>query len=543
MTRGGGAALALAGAIASILLLLSRTTTLWDRDEPRFAQAAVEMLASDNYLVPTFNGELRAQKPPLVYWLMTVSLRAFGRGELASRFWSPVALAVAALATFSIGRRLWSPRAGLLAMVMLVLNPLAVVEGLAATADAVLLAGITVSLAIVAAMLDRPATWRDGASLAAALAVALLAKGPVGLLLPVTIAGAACWSARGALAAPGRFTAALIGAGAASVIVFAAWFIPANAATSGRMAAEGLVRENWIRALVPMEHHGVSIALAPLYYLLVVVAGFAPWVMFLPAAIVRLGASTVRRTPAGALLLSWMAVPMAAFTLAATKLPHYILPMWPALALAAAWSVVEVPANPLPRARAVGGALAAATGAAATIALVSAARAEMVPGVSAAAYVTAALMIAVSIPTLALFGLRRDRAVVRWSIASSAIVVAWIALGVAPILDAAKPAPRLAARVNAVAPAGRPVFVYGFAEPSIIFYMERPIVILDGAPAVAAWARERGPDVLVAPREAIVDVERAAGPLGLRELESSRGWNVANGRIVDLVAFVRAAGR
>src|SRR5262245_24564936 len=99
MTRAGGAAPALAAAIACSLLALTRTTTLWDRDEPRFAQAAVEMLASHDYLVPTFNGEIRAQKPPFAYWLMTVSLRAFGRTELAVRFWSPIALAIAALAT------------------------------------------------------------------------------------------------------------------------------------------------------------------------------------------------------------------------------------------------------------------------------------------------------------------------------------------------------------------------------------------------------------------------------------------------------------
>ena len=57
--QGWGAALALAAAIFAALLAMASRTTLWDRDEPRFAQATVEMLASGDYLVPTFNGRLR----------------------------------------------------------------------------------------------------------------------------------------------------------------------------------------------------------------------------------------------------------------------------------------------------------------------------------------------------------------------------------------------------------------------------------------------------------------------------------------------------
>src|SRR5436190_11758736 len=82
-------AVLLAAAVALFLLALTPATTLWDRDEPRFAGAAADMLASGRYLAPTFNGELRAQKPILIYWLMTLSLRAIGRTELAVRFWSP----------------------------------------------------------------------------------------------------------------------------------------------------------------------------------------------------------------------------------------------------------------------------------------------------------------------------------------------------------------------------------------------------------------------------------------------------------------------
>src|SRR5258708_17611227 len=71
---GWGAALALAGAIFASLLALAGRTTLWDRDEPRFAQATVEMIASGHYLVPTFNRRLRPDQPVLASSWMALPL-------------------------------------------------------------------------------------------------------------------------------------------------------------------------------------------------------------------------------------------------------------------------------------------------------------------------------------------------------------------------------------------------------------------------------------------------------------------------------------
>ena len=176
--KGWPAALALAAGYVVFLLALTNTTTLWDRDEARFAQAAVEMLASGQYLVPTFNGELRPQKPILIYWLMTLSLGVLGKSELAVRMWSPIGIAIAALATFAIGRRWWSPRVGLAAMVIVALTPLTLLEGVAATTDAMLLAAFTVSMALMAQALDRPRWWQ-AAALGLAFGAGLLTKGPV----------------------------------------------------------------------------------------------------------------------------------------------------------------------------------------------------------------------------------------------------------------------------------------------------------------------------------------------------------------------------
>ncbi len=61
---------------------------LWDRDEPRNAGCAKEMMQRGDWVTPIFNGELREQKPVLLYWLMMSAYTMFGFGEFGARFWS-----------------------------------------------------------------------------------------------------------------------------------------------------------------------------------------------------------------------------------------------------------------------------------------------------------------------------------------------------------------------------------------------------------------------------------------------------------------------
>ncbi len=145
-----GHAQALALGLAAVLffgyLFVTTRSTLWDRDETRFSEATVEMVHSGDYLVPTLNGELRPDKPILIYWLMSLPVRLLGPTELACRFFSPVGAAVTCLLTALLARHLVGPGTGLsagpLAMLILATTPLFLIEGTAATTDAVLLATI-----------------------------------------------------------------------------------------------------------------------------------------------------------------------------------------------------------------------------------------------------------------------------------------------------------------------------------------------------------------------------------------------------------------
>ena len=102
-----------------LYLLIAGSSTLWDRDEPRYARVTVEMVESGNYLVPTFNGEVWFDKPILLYWLMSVPVRLLGPSEIACRLPAVLGTAVTLLLTFFIGKKLFGTKSGLWAEAIL----------------------------------------------------------------------------------------------------------------------------------------------------------------------------------------------------------------------------------------------------------------------------------------------------------------------------------------------------------------------------------------------------------------------------------------
>jgi 4-amino-4-deoxy-L-arabinose transferase-like glycosyltransferase len=607
-------ALALGGAIFALLLALASRTTLWDRDEPRFAQATVEMIASGDYLVPTFNGSLRPDKPILAYWWMALPMRLLGPSAVAARLGSAAAMAIAALLTFAAARRLLPAGAGPWAMAVLAATPLAVVEGQAATADALLLAAVTGALACFAAALtgDGRRLW-PWLGLGLALGLAQLAKGPVGLAVPglgiattLAILGRRARAARAAVdaaadtgtaarreaaavehegtaaAAPleaeavpiGRYAMRAALAALLGVAIFCAWGVPANLATGGELARVGIGKHVVGRALGAMEGHGGGawhgwrgwVSGLP-FYLAVAWVGFAPWVLWLPAAASatlggRLGGERGR-----ALLIGWVVPTFALMTLVATRLPHYVLPAWPALALAVGGTLeAERRGDLAPRdlrwlrrgawllGPLVGLALTAAA-LAVPAALAAFGRHSAPAGHSPVAGASRAdLAAGLALPCLALAavlavaggwalrhhftGRYRRAATVLVGGSVAAALVAGVA--VAPALERLKPAPQLAAAVRAATAPAVPVVTFEYAEPSFTFYLGRwPVHELRDAGAVGAWAAEVGPGVLVLPRSTYERLRDAPWAVRLSEIAAVDGWNVAKASRLNLIAVSR----
>src|SRR3954447_682307 len=87
--------------------------SLWDIDEGHNAEAAREMLASGNWIVPTFNFQLRVDKPALLYWLQIAAYQVCGVNEFAARLPSALAALVAVLAAYELGRAMFGAATGL----------------------------------------------------------------------------------------------------------------------------------------------------------------------------------------------------------------------------------------------------------------------------------------------------------------------------------------------------------------------------------------------------------------------------------------------
>lgn len=358
-------------AAISICFLNLGGARLWDDDEPKNAQCAREMFERADWLVPTFNGVLRTDKPILIYWLMMSAYQSFGDGEFAARFWSAVAALGTTLLTYRIGRTLFGPRVGFWSGWILATTLMFVIAARAATPDSVLIFCCTLAMYLFVR-----ATWGSRGTLAganrladylpcsktgmalvyAAMALGVLAKGPVALALPTLVLvsyialvrqslttapsdrwprcllrslSPVAWLAAGWRLRP--LTALLTVAAIA-----APWYLAVGSVTHGGWLAGFLGHHNIGRYLKPMEGHQGPIW----YYVPAVLFGFFPWSIVLPQAVVRVVVQA-RRSAAWAaylFLACWAGVWIGFFSFSGTKLPSYVTPAFPALAvMTAAW--------------------------------------------------------------------------------------------------------------------------------------------------------------------------------------------------------------
>jgi len=309
---------------------------LWDIDEGNNAEAGQEMLHSGNYVVPTFNYHTRYDKPALLYWLQVVGYQFFGVNEFAARLPSALAALLAIGATYEIGRQMFGKRAAFLAGLILASSLCFCGAAHFANPDALLTAFIALTMLVF---------WhdyrRDGRSYfawtGATMGLAMLAKGPVGLAMPVAVTSLfLLWRRQLRRLFDVRlFVAALV-----FILVAAPWYIWVAVETKGDWVYQFWMKHHQERITTAMENHSGPI----FYYVLILIAGLAPWSVFLGPA--GWHAWKRLRQPDGSgqlnpmavqFLLCWMAVFFVAFSLVRTKLPNYVLPLYPAAALLLAY--------------------------------------------------------------------------------------------------------------------------------------------------------------------------------------------------------------
>jgi len=309
---------------------------LVDRDEPRFAEASREMIERGDYVVPYFNGDFRFDKPPLTYWMQVACYRAFGESELSARLPSAVAASLTAVVVLAFGRRLFGPRPALWAALLFTVGAQTVLHAKGAVADMPMVLAFTVASWSGWELATDRGGGRGGArrwwaALAGSLALGFLAKGPIVWLAlpPIVLLARREGRGRGLLAG-------LAACFLASIAVVALWGVPAIVRTDGRFLAVGLGKHVVGRSVVALEGHGAKslvtyLLLLPFYFGTVLLT-FLPGSVLLPFLVRRLWRRRLP-TPANAYLLAILVTVFGVFTFVRTKLPHYVLPAFPALAL------------------------------------------------------------------------------------------------------------------------------------------------------------------------------------------------------------------
>jgi len=304
-----------------------------DRDEARFAQASKQMLETGDFVDIRFQDTPRYKKPIGIYWLQAASATLAGgpqqAGISAYRVPSVVGAILAVLLTFYFGQLLFGRPAAFLAAGLLAASLLLTVEAHLAKTDAMLLACITAMQGALGKIYfdlrqEQETAWPSALIFWAACGAGFLIKGPVPLAIALlTIITLSVADRNFALLRPLR-----VGRGLLLLAAMALpWLIAINQASHGTFVRTALTNDLLPKLISGQESHGAL----PGYYLLLSLALLWPGSIFAARA-VRPTWKLRSATPVR-FCLAWIIPAWLMFELVPTKLPHYILPVLPAVFL------------------------------------------------------------------------------------------------------------------------------------------------------------------------------------------------------------------
>ena len=323
-------ALLLALIFAALLFRLLLSPPIWQHGEAREGLVVQTIVQDQQWILPLRNGDLPS-KPPFFHWIAALTGLIFGLHDCIIRLPSAIGAEVMAITTFLIGRAVGGRKTGWLAVGALLGMYEFWDSGTQARVDMIFAASITVSLAGFFFW------YHDGrksarATCYIAAAVAVLAKGPAGILLPVLVIG-------GALAAEGRLQllwklwswslAALV------LLIDLGWYALAYQIGGNAFLALQIGRENIDRAL------GTGVFTSNDTYLTMagwLAARTFPWSLVLLWSLIR-RLRGKHEDFAGRFLHAWWISIFGVFALAAGKRAVYLLPLYPAIALLAARAI------------------------------------------------------------------------------------------------------------------------------------------------------------------------------------------------------------
>lgn len=517
-----------------------------DRDEPRFAQASKQMLESGDFVDIRFQDEARHKKPVGIYWLQSASVaagEALGVADARRQIWlyrlpSLLGGLATVLLTYWALLAFLSPRLALLGGALMAACVLLGVEARIAKTDALLAACAVATMGALAR------TWLDWTrSLAfvpsrwnwlvfwSATALGLLIKGPI---VPMVwgLAVIVLSLAQGTLRwlRPLRFGLGLL----LCLVVVAPWFAVIAWKTGGSFFAESVGNDMLGKVAEGQEKHWGP----PGLYLLIFFGTYWPAAAFAAMAVPFAWAR--RREPQILFLLAWIIPSWLVFEAVPTKLPHYVLPLYPAITGLMLLALVN------------GGIDRFRRGAIATAWLVA-----LVPAVLIGLMIYANWTLDGAVPRLALpmlalallaCGLvvrafaRGDQEGALWRAVSASLLLSLGVYGLAlESLRSFQLSPRLAQAVSAVGCADPAVITIGYREPSLVFLVGTDLVMsVDGA-AAAAFLAQPGCRVALVEQRFEPQFQAALASAGStpRLVTRIAGLNLNGGRRLDIGVFAR----
>jgi 4-amino-4-deoxy-L-arabinose transferase-like glycosyltransferase len=315
-----------------------------DRDEAYFAQATKQMIETGDYVDIRYQDDVRYRKPVGIYWMQAAVVKtasALGLPDASTTIWlyrvpSLIGAIGAVLATYWCALAFVSRRGAVLAALMMMASGILGVEARLAKTDAVLLFTVVLAMSVLARVYLAPRRNDPLPGLAllavfwTALAVSILVKGPLILMVVGLAAATLC-----ALDRSARWLLALrpLPGIAWLLLLVLPWFIAIYMRVGSQFLVGSVGGDMLSKVANSQETHGAP----PGLYLLLFFVTFFPGSML--AGLAAPAVWVVRREAAARFLLAWLVPSWIVFELVVTKLPHYVMPLYPAIAILIAGAV------------------------------------------------------------------------------------------------------------------------------------------------------------------------------------------------------------
>jgi 4-amino-4-deoxy-L-arabinose transferase-like glycosyltransferase len=457
------------------LLLLSVLAALWfgtlglrplyKADESRYAEIPREMVASGDWITPRLNGFKYFEKPPLQYWATAFFYETLGIKDWTSRLWAALLGFAGILLVLYAGGRLYGPRAGAFAAAVLAGSPVYVAAAQINTLDM----GLSFFLggAVLALALGYPIVFW------AACALAVLSKGLVGIVLPLATLGLYIlikrdWRLVGdvrPISGPLVF-----------LLIAAPWFVAASL-RNAEFAHFFFIQEHFQRFTSDVHQRT-----APAWFFLAVIAlGFAPLLFPVLVAWWRGIRSRAPSFDAEFFLALWALVVLLFFSASSSKLPAYILPIFPALAVLAGKVLAEGNRKLL----LVQAAVIAALGIAAVV---------LVPGRGGASYASYVPWLAAAGGVAAILGLLALwKKMSIFALAAAGLLATQLAIIGHGTISERFSAAKLIASIEPRPAAEAPIYAVDIYDHTLPWYLRRPVTMVayrDELGAAVEWNPE-----------------------------------------------------